>query len=386
MTAGQHWTRASSDGFDRTVAHVSSFPPSPSGVALYAAVFDQVLAGFGPVERVVAPADPRESQSLRSALRGLVVGLGPRLREVDVVHVELSGRALYQFYVALGLTVGRRRSVLAITCHDAPSLVGWTLLFTGIDRRPFRRVALLASSGLGHRLENRLLSRCDVTVALTKEGAIALGRRAPTAVSLPHVVGRAPQLTKEPRVFVPGYVSDPDVVASIADVIARRATVDGLRWRIVVGSTDGHTRSEIERRLTPGGREVTDFAGHQSEEDLFAEFARAFIVVRPVGEARGNSLAASGPLGWAASRGCLCLTDDARSGARELADHALVIRSSSLPEDVSALLDRWPDHAGVLARAASAQALLGVEAVSERYGAVLQDADQRRVGESSAPV
>ena len=171
---------------DRTVVHVSSFPPSPSGVALYAAVFDQVLAGFGSVERVVAPADPRESQSLRSALRGLVVGLGPRLREADVVHVELSGRALYQFYLALGLTIGRRRSLLAITCHDTPSLVGWTLLFTGLDRRPFRRVAQLASSGVGHQLENRLLSRCDVTVALTEEGATALGRRAPTAVSLPH--------------------------------------------------------------------------------------------------------------------------------------------------------------------------------------------------------
>jgi len=254
VTAGQDWTRASSDRSDRTVAHVSSFPPSPSGVALYAAVFDQVLARFGSVERVVAPADPRESQSLRSALRGLVVGLGPRLREADVVHVELSGRALYQFYLALGLTIGRRRSLLAITCHDTPSLVGWTLLFTGLDRRPFRRVAQLASSGVGHQLENRLLSRCDVTVALTEEGAIALGRRAPTAVSLPHVVGRVPQLTKEPRVFVPGYVSDPDVVASIADVVARRAHVEGVRWRIVVGSTDEHTRSEIERRLTPEGR------------------------------------------------------------------------------------------------------------------------------------
>ena len=386
MTAGQDWTRASSDRSDRTVAHVSSFPPSPSGVALYAAVFDQVLSGFGTVERVIAPADPKESQSLRSALRGLMLGLGPRLREADVVHLELSGRALYQFYAALGLTVGRRRGLLAITCHDAPSVVGWTLLFTGIDRRPFRRVAQRASSSLGHRLENRLLSRCDVIVALTEEGATELGRRAPTAVPLPHVVGRVRHLAKEPRVFVPGYVSDPDVVASVADVVARRAPVGGVSWRLVVGSTDAHTRREIERRLTPEAHEVTHFAGHQSEEELLAEFARAFIVVRPVDGTRGNSLAASGPLGWAASRGCLCLTDDARSGARELADHSLVIRASSLPTELSDLLDRWPDHAGVRARAERAQSLLGIEAVSERYGAILQGADQRRIGASSAPV
>ena len=88
--------------------------------------------------------------------------------------------------------------------------------------------------------------------------------------------------------FVPGYVSDPDVVASIADVVARAHTLTGVQWRVVVGSTDAHTRSEIDRRLTPEGREVTDFAGHQSEEDLLAEFARAFIVVRPVGEGSGQ--------------------------------------------------------------------------------------------------
>lgn len=86
---------------------------------------------------------------------------------------------------------------------------------------------------------------------------------------------------------------------------------------------------------------------------------------------------------WAASRGCLCLTDDARSGARELADHALVTRSSSPAKDVGALMDRWPDHAGVRARSERAHALLGVEAVAEQYGAILRDAEQRRVRVSS---
>ena len=228
----------------RRIAHVSVFPPSGSGVGLYASIFDLVLREFGSVSRVTAPVSPRAAQTLRSAAHGLITGLGPRLRDLDIVHVELSGRALHQFYLAWALTVGPRRALLVLTCHDMPSLVGWPMLFAELERRPARRLAKLMSTTVGRRLERRLLARCDIAIALTEDGADELRRRAGTAAALPHVVDRTEPGAKERRVFVPGYVSEPAVVAAVADVVHREADRTSAEWRLVVGSTDPQTREK----------------------------------------------------------------------------------------------------------------------------------------------
>ncbi len=335
------------------------------------------------MSRVTAPVSPRAAQTLRSAAHGLITGLGPRLRDLDIVHVELSGRALHQFYLAWALTVGPRRALLVLTCHDMPSLVGWPMLFAELERRPARRLAKLMSTTVGRRLERRLLARCDIAIALTEDGAEQLRQRADAAVSLPHVVDRTEPAAKERRVFVPGYVSEPAVVASLADVVHREADRTSAEWRLVVGSTDPQTREEIERLLTADSRRVVEFTGHEDEEGLLRQFDRAFLVVRPVGERHDNACAASGPLCWALSRGCLVLTDDGRSGARELAAQSLLTLSSSLADDLSSVLGLWPDASGVVTRVESTQRVLGVAAVAALYGEMLEAAELRRSSRSN---
>jgi hypothetical protein len=230
-----------------------------------------------------------------------------------------------------------------------------------------------------------VLTRCDAVLALTREGAESLRLLAGSAHALPHVVDGTAPWAKEPRVFVPGYVSDADTVVALVAEVARHAAASGVPWRVAVGSTDPHTQSEVEGRLGPSERAIVGFTGHLDEDRLLAEFDRAFVVVRAVGTDQHNAFAASGPLSWAASRGCLCLTNDARSGARELADEGLVLRSDSLASDLGALLAEWPDEPGVGLRFARAQSVLGIDAVAQRYGVVLAEAEQRHHVRASSP-
>src|SRR4051794_10530443 len=65
--------------------YVSKFPPSSSGIGLYASVFERVLAGLGPVGRVTAPSEPEASQRFRSFVSGVLKGASARTSRADLV-------------------------------------------------------------------------------------------------------------------------------------------------------------------------------------------------------------------------------------------------------------------------------------------------------------
>ena len=220
------------------IGYVSKFPPSPSGIALYASTFERVLQRFGPVERITAPADPRQSQRLGWSVRGFVRGLrdGHSLRYA-AIHVELGGRSLFEFYYALGV-LSSRRTPLSITCHDTPSLVGQPCLFTVLDRRGLRRLGALLSSSLGGTWEKRLVAGAENVLCLTGAGAGALAERFGRRVSsIPHVVDDpGPLPEKADRVFLPGYVSDPGTITAVVSAVAGLNRDTGTTWQVVVAA------------------------------------------------------------------------------------------------------------------------------------------------------
>src|SRR4051794_25712801 len=138
------------------IIYVSKFPPSPSGIGLYSRTSLDVLRGVADVNVIPGPAEPRRSQQLRQALRGLVIGW--RLRHgADVVPAGVSGGGPFAFYLPLGLVVGRSAAPLFLTCHDVPSIVGQPLLFACLDRRGLRRLGVVLSQRVGAGLQRRVL-------------------------------------------------------------------------------------------------------------------------------------------------------------------------------------------------------------------------------------
>ena len=355
------------------VLYVSKFPPSSSGVALYATVFEQVLARLGPVRRVSAPSDPVDSQRLGAAVRGYWLGLRAARSGVEHVQVELSGRALFELYFCAGLLRRRRRPSLSVTCHDLPSIVGGSCLFTLLDVRGLRRVGMALSRSIGARTERRVLSRAEAVFALTRSGAEYLSNRTGRAAHrLGHVVDEPAAVSKDRAIFVPGPVGHA-LARELDDVIAAAiaAAPDGGRWSVLVGRCDEDTARLLRSRS--GDRIDIHLVGYVSEADLLDMFSRAALVVRLTGGYDGgNSMAASGPLSWAVSRGCVCVTDDARAGARELEQLGLIALVPDPARALREVLATWESQPNASEIAGRAQHEMGVHAVSDRFRRALR--------------
>ena len=360
----------------QTIGYVSKFPPSPSGIALYASVFEQVLKKLGKVERVPAPANPRDSQRLASSLRGFVQGFRDcRTRRYSAIHVELGGRSLFEFYYALGALQSRRTPV-SITCHDTPSVVGQPCLFTILDRRGLRRVGTLLSSSVGAIWERRLIYGAQDILCLTRAGADALSQRFVRQVrAVAHVVDDPGPLTeKEDRIFLPGYLSNSEAIAAAVSVTAGLNRDNGTTWKVVVGACPPNVEANLRARLPADQAAIVTYAGFQTEDELLQEFRRARVVVR-IRRASGedNSFAASGPLAWAAARGCVILTNDSRAGAQELAALGLAIYSPKNPlQDLPDALAEAANPAMAGLQARRAQTLFGIDAVAQEIMTALR--------------
>lgn len=367
------------DTSEPALLYLSKLPPSPSGIGLYADEFVAALrAAHVNVEVYAAPPDPLATQRWRQAVVGFRLGrcwgVGPK-----PLHIELSGRALFEFYAGLGFLTRANHPNLSLTCHDAPSVAGAVLLFRFLDRRGLRRVGLGLSQRVGPWLTRRVVSQADAVFALTAEGAreLAVNYRRPIT-HLPHVVPQREPHQKEPAVFLPGYLGSPAASTALARVIL---AVAPLNWTVRIGACSDEVRAELGRepRVT--------FTGFLDESALLSEFDRASLVVRERPTEEGaNSLAASCPLSWAVAAHCHCITNDQRAGARELADLGLVHLTNDVSASVRAYFADPPDPSWTPPDTAVARESLSAAAVAACFlRSIGPDAPNGRPSNGLAP-
>jgi len=328
---------ASAGGAPARFVHVTRLPPSPSGVAAYAAAFRPVLDALGPTGTELLPPAPEASQSAVLAVR-----LARRLTRHDrdaVLLVEQAGRGLAEFWAAWWAARRGRRVWLMV--HDVPELSGGAFFTTLLDRRGGRRVAAALSGTLGRRAERDLLRRAERVLCLSPSGAAALAaahRLDRPVEAVPHV-GAA---TDDPvagrtEVLVPGYVAAAEDVLPL--VRAAADLPDG--WVLAVGACGEGTARAVEAAAAAAGTaDRVRLLGFLPEVGVRAAFARAAVVVRwrRDGWGGGGAHAVSGPLVAALGNGCAVVTNDSR-GAGHLFDEARVVVVGDRDAGERALLD-----------------------------------------------
>jgi hypothetical protein len=309
--------------------YVTRLPPSPSGVALYAQDFLEVLRSLGPTRVVIMPARPERSQRLTEFFR-----LWGRLRRAirerpdDIVFLELAGRGLAEFWAAVLL--GRSGSTRVwFTIHDAPEISGGAFFFGLLDRKGFRRIADALSRTVGRRAERFLLRHGEKAFTLSETGAQEIRGRfgdvRPRTVA--HVVSHpALPLEKKPYIFLPGYASG---MANIAPVLDALDTAPPA-WELGIGALDERTARELRSTVVRRGLDSrVRLLGFQSEQELLETFAQASIVVRWRAEGWAKPTmpqhgAVSGPLMRAIANRCAIVTNDNRGSVACLRDAAAI--------------------------------------------------------------
>jgi glycosyltransferase involved in cell wall biosynthesis len=303
----------------KSLTYVTRLPPSPSGVALYAARFKLALEVLAPTRVIRLPPLPKESQRLRVAVQTFFRALtATKADPADPVVFELAGRGIAEFWTALLLSGPPFRRRVWVTVHDSPAVSGGAFFFTPLDRRGFRRLAALLSKRLGRRAERALMRRADRVYCLSALGARQLidqlGLTRPVQ-RLPHVTATTDTaVTPRRSIFLPGYLGGVDNVAPNLRALAETPS----SWRLEVGACDAETDRDVALLATDlGVYGRVALLGHLNEEALGAAFERAAIVVRwrVRGWARDGDPqrgAVSGPLIEAMAHGCAIITNDTR--------------------------------------------------------------------------
>jgi glycosyltransferase involved in cell wall biosynthesis len=157
------------------VLHLSPGADAGSGIGHYAALFRAALRAEGvTIETLDAEGHAFNSaRDLRAYMRAAVEGSS---RSVDIIHAELGGAALRQFYGALAVTRANRVPV-CLTVHDPPGLVWWPFHLPVI--RAHDRVAAALRIGvrpLADWFDRRLLRGADAAFVLSEAGAVALSK------------------------------------------------------------------------------------------------------------------------------------------------------------------------------------------------------------------
>lgn len=329
------------------ILHVTKVPPSNSGIARHALPFDRSLDLLGSRSTLGLPVDAGDTQRVALTVRTVVQAWRKvRRHAADLVVIDLSGRALAEFFVAMTLTFGGRRRTIWLVLHDPPVLVGPPLLFRFLDRRGRRRAGIALSNTIGGLLERRLVRDVDAVIAFSDLGAAAVREHFAVetwAVPLPTEI--LPQRKEAPIVYCPASLHPSDL-APILSVLATRPH-STVQLRVgYMPKCDCDEVLEICAALGFEGR--LEFTGYLDQAELDESFSTAAIVVRhrPESEDSTNWAAASGPIVSALAAGCAVLSTDAR-GSRACVQAAGIDVSSApslLPETLDHVLKSPSDQ------------------------------------------
>lgn len=168
-----------------SILHITKVPPSSSGIARHAGAFDRALDMVGDRCTIGLPVEAHQSQRAVLIFR-LCRRVRRHVREnrTDLVVIDLSGRALAEFFAACVIAAHRQRPRIWLVAHDAPDLVGPPLLVALLDRKGGRRLGMELSGILGGQATRWLLRRSAALLAFSELGASALRERFGDEVSV----------------------------------------------------------------------------------------------------------------------------------------------------------------------------------------------------------
>jgi glycosyltransferase involved in cell wall biosynthesis len=250
------------------------------GIVAYSRLFRESLEMAGvTVETLEVPLT--RVNELRGTGRYVRQALA-RARDYDLVHAELGGGSLREFYAAGAL--GRRGDVpVCVTVHDAPRPVWWPFNFAPIPEAPVaRRLVAVALDRPALRVERAVLATAGAIFTLSSRGAEAVATRfpgVPAAEILPYPIrppppanGPAPAGAGRSALVVGfyGHWYRGKGIETLLDALAA-AQSEGLDIRARIwggplpgsGRTGSGYRRSIERRrrrLRLDG--AADFPGH----------------------------------------------------------------------------------------------------------------------------
>jgi glycosyltransferase involved in cell wall biosynthesis len=175
------------------VLHFAPYRPLGGGIVAYSTLFRESLRMAGVAVETLEVPFTRVNE-LRGTGRYVRQALA-RARDYDLVHAELGGGSLREFYAAGAL--GRAGDVpVCVTVHDAPRPVWWPFTFAAIrDVRVARRLVAVALDRPALRVERAVLAAADAIFTLSSRGAEAVATcfpELPPAEILPYPIRPAP--------------------------------------------------------------------------------------------------------------------------------------------------------------------------------------------------
>jgi glycosyltransferase involved in cell wall biosynthesis len=291
----------------RRILYLSQKLPSSCGVARHHEFVLEVLQSFGSVVDFSQSGNAQESQSLRRTFKLILDVLRCKPDSDDFLFVELAGRFLCQFYVALFVAIYFPQIKIVTYVHDVPSIVGNARLFRGLDRKFCRWLSKFVFPFVN--LENLLLSRSTVLATNELARRYVVDNYKVRCSVLPLIYSNLSTACKRNVCFVPGPISVTEAFHLLS------VLVESLpRYRITIGFV---TCDAIEIAALERAFDEVVFLGYLNDADLCEAYLSAKIVVRyRPGTANGNHFAASSPVVYGAGSGCIVVTNDAR-GSRD---------------------------------------------------------------------
>src|SRR4051794_1233362 len=248
------------------VLHLAPQRPLGGGIVSYGALFRDSLRLAGvAVDTLEVPF--RRVNEVRATGRYVRAALA-RAGGYDVVHAELGGGSLREFYAAGAL--GRRGEVpVCVTVHDAPRPVWWPFNVAAVrDVLVARRLVAVALDRPAMQVERAVLATADAIFTLSSGGAEAIAKCSPdlpAAETLPYPVragplrnGAAPSEARRRGLVVGfyGHWYGGKGIETLLDVLAagREEGLD-IRARIWgvplpgAGRTGARYRDSLERKV-----------------------------------------------------------------------------------------------------------------------------------------
>jgi len=164
------------------ILYIAPYPPAKTGIADYSVAFKQALEKYASVKmEVLDPAINADE-------------LGKKLKETkyDLIQIELGYHTLREFWLAYKIAKLKISIPVSITVHDPPFLVGRLIggsqpkgkggsflksLLGYTFGKWLNKVYLFLQAPYKNILENKIIERANLVLALTEKGSCALKSR-----------------------------------------------------------------------------------------------------------------------------------------------------------------------------------------------------------------